>query len=421
MVDSTNKSSFPRNLSGNFFYYFSISCICSCFRFSIDIFLLIFFTALNKSKRVTSISTKVFSNSNIANKSARQVAINDDIMDEPHEQRGSNECISSSVRESVEEILDTSKGTQGPVKTKKTKRGPTIGWNTQEYTRKYGTKPSIVIPEGMDHPVGQHSSKHASQIGILVKVEAPMQVSGWKEIPEDTKDHLYKKLFLNYEHNKEHVKRCVKRSFAKSYSTFRSNAHIHYKKWRDEVGVVLAKQHIYDRLANRPEDWLWLCDFWETDKFKEVSEKQSNNRAKLKTNHKLGTKSRAAHQYEKTLDDIDMYETEYYNPKTGWANEEAHMKELQEQQNSLPEGASRMSSEKICIEVLGENSSYVKSKVVKSKKPISGNIAVSESSDYQKKLEEDLSTTKAAMATLVQCLEKMSGKSMSEILNLQEW
>ncbi|KAK4486586.1 hypothetical protein RD792_006837 [Penstemon davidsonii] len=364
MVDSTNKSSFPRNLS-----------------------------ALNKSKRVTSISTKDFSNSNIANKSARQIAINDDLMNESHEQRGSNERISSSVR--------------GPAKTKKTKRGPTIGWNTQEHTRKYGAKPSIVIPEGMDHPVGQHSSKHASQIGILVKVEAPMQVSGWKEIPEDTKDHLYKKLFdkLNYEHNKEHVKRCVKRSFAKSYSTFRSNAHIHYKKWRDEVGVELAKQHIYDRLANRPEDWLWLCDFWETDKFKQVSEKQSNNRAKLKTNHKLGTKSRAAHQYEKTLDDIDMYETEYYNPKTGWANEEveahhAHMKELQEQQNSLPEGASRMSSEKICIEVLGENSSYVKSKVVKSKKPLIGNIAVSESSEYQKKLEEELSTTKATMATL---------------------
>ncbi|KAL3830993.1 hypothetical protein ACJIZ3_019795 [Penstemon smallii] len=349
--------------------------------------------------------------------------MNIDLLNESHRQRGSIEHISSNVRESVEEIIDTSEGTQEGqmnVKRKMTKRGPTKGWNTQMHTRKYGEKPKIDIPEGLDKPVGQHSSKHASQIGILVKLEAPMQVEGWANIPEDTKEHLFKKLFLNYEHDKKHVMKCIERSFAKQYSTFRSNVHKHYKKWRDEVGVELAKEHIYEKLANRPEDWLWLCDFFETEKFKKISETQSKNRSKLKTQHKLGTKSRAAHQYEKTLDDIDMYKTEYYNSKNGWADE-AQMKELQEQQSSLPEGAPRMSSEQICIEVLGETSSYVKSKVVKRRKLVGEQTAVSESFEYQKQLEEDLSTTKATMKTLVQCLEKMSGKSISEILNLEEW
>ncbi|KAL3810517.1 hypothetical protein ACJIZ3_000008 [Penstemon smallii] len=266
--------------------------------------------------------------------------MNIDLLNESHRQRGSNEHISSN-------------------------------------------KPKIDIPEGLDKPVGQHSSKHASQIGILIKLEAPMQVEGWANIPEDT---------LNYEHDKKHVMKCIERSFAKQYSTFRSNVHKHYKKWRDEVGVELAKEHIYEKLDNRSEDWLWLCDFFETEKFKKISETQSKNRSKLKTQHKLGTKSRAAHQYEKTLDDIDMYKTEYYNSKNGWAGE-----------------------------VLGETSSYVKSKVVKRRKLVGEHNAVSESFEYQKRLEEELSTTKATMKTLVQCLEKMSGKSMSEILNLEEW
>ncbi|KAL3825537.1 hypothetical protein ACJIZ3_021566 [Penstemon smallii] len=67
-----------------------------------------------------------------------------------------------------------------------------------------------------------------------------------------------------------------------------------------------------------------------------------------------------------------MYEVEYHNEKNGWADEEVEnnsvkMKELREQHNALPEDATRMTTEQICVSVLGESSAYVKSKGLKRK------------------------------------------------------
>ncbi|KAL3834120.1 hypothetical protein ACJIZ3_008856 [Penstemon smallii] len=316
----------------------------------------------------------------------------------------------------------------------KGKCGPTIGLNIEKYTRKNGEKPTIIIPEGLNKPVGLHASKHASLIGVLIKLEAPMQVDDWSKIPDEKKKELFKKLVnkLNYEVDKPHVLKCIYKSFAKSFSNFRSNAYKHYKAMKAEGGVALAKEVIYDKLIERKEDWLWLCEYWETEKFQKISETQSKNRAKLKTQHKLGTKSRAAHQYEKNLDGIDMYEVVYHNEKNGWANEEAErnnvkMKELREQQNTLPEDTTRMNAEQICVAVLGENSSYIKSKALKKKKSLDENTSLSESSIHQARLEEELSNAKAeieaqknTMTNLFKFLEKMTGESISDILNQQD-
>ncbi|EYU28498.1 hypothetical protein MIMGU_mgv1a023822mg, partial [Erythranthe guttata] len=179
-------------------------------------------------------------------------------------------------------------------------RGLTRGLNTRKYTRKCGQKPKIVIPKGVKRPVGEQSSKHATEIGVLIRLEAPMQVEGLKKIPNEKKEDLFRKLVekLTYELEEPHVVHCIWKSFAKQYSCFRSNAHSYYSKNKKEGGVSLARQRVYDKLITRPDDWLWLCDFWETAKFMKISETHSNNRDKLKNHHKLGTKSRAAHQFE---------------------------------------------------------------------------------------------------------------------------
>lgn len=100
------------------------------------------------------------------------------------------------------------------------------------------------------------------------------------------------------------------------------------------VGVAMAENNIYEMLVNRLDGWLWLYDFWETETFHvyntnlyiiqwlqqdkydqdehviyliklfickfvhKVSDTASKNRAKLKHIYKLGTKSRASHQFE---------------------------------------------------------------------------------------------------------------------------
>ncbi|EYU23245.1 hypothetical protein MIMGU_mgv1a020552mg, partial [Erythranthe guttata] len=208
---------------------------------------------------------------------------------------------------------------------------------------------------------------------------------------------------LSYELEEPHVVQCIWKSFAKQYSSFRSNAHKYYLKWKEGGGVTLARQNIYEKLGDRRDDWLWLCDFWETTKFEKVSNTQKSNRKKLTYSHKLGTKSRAAHQHEKGFDDIDMYEVEYHNPKNGWAYKDfeansVRMKELREQQRALPEGVDRMTTEEICITVLGENSSYAKSKGLNRK--VSGVDAISsfEASSSRARLEEELANTQSELA-----------------------
>ncbi|XP_012837876.1 PREDICTED: uncharacterized protein LOC105958410 [Erythranthe guttata] len=303
-------------------------------------------------------------------------------------------------------------------------RGLTRGLNTQKYVRKCGEKPKIVIPRGVNKPIGEHSSKHATQIGVLIRLDAPMQVAGWAKIPVEEKEDLFRKLI----------------SYAKQYSTFRSNAHKHYQTIRDKSGVRLARQSTYEKLANRHDDWLSLCDFWETDTFKKISETQSNNRDKLKYSHKFGTKSRAAHQHENishSLDDVDMYTVQFYNAKNGWSDKDAEaksaqMKELKEQQQALPEGE-RMNAEKICITFLGENSSYAKSKGLNKKSSRSNVSLPYELSTSGARLEEELATTQADLASakaelaiqkttveaVVKCVEKMTGRIFSEIIDTE--
>ncbi|EYU45827.1 hypothetical protein MIMGU_mgv1a019673mg, partial [Erythranthe guttata] len=280
--------------------------------------------------------------------------------------------------------------------------GLTRGLNTQKYVRKCGEKPKIVIPRGVNKPIGEHSSKHATQIGVLIRLDAPMQVARWAKIPVEEKEDL----FRNYEVDEPHVVTCIWKSFAKQYSTFRSNAHKHYQTIRDKSGVRLARQSTYEKLANRRDDWLWLCDFWETDTFNKISETQSNNRDKLKYSHKLGTKSRAAHQHENishSLDDVDMYTVQFYNAKNGWSVKDAEaksvqMKELKEQQQALAEGE-RMNAVKICITVLGENSSYAKSKGLNKNSSRSNVSLPYELSTSGARLEEELATTQADLAS----------------------
>lgn len=79
---------------------------------------------------------------------------------------------------------------------KKRGRGLSRGLNTQNHKRKCGEKPKITIPDGINRPVGDHKSKHATEIGVLIRLEAPMRVEGWAKIPQDKKEYLFKKLVV---------------------------------------------------------------------------------------------------------------------------------------------------------------------------------------------------------------------------------
>ncbi|PIN15991.1 hypothetical protein CDL12_11359 [Handroanthus impetiginosus] len=189
--------------------------------------------APNKIKSIGFPATKTFSPSNISSAQNRQAAVQENLGPE----------------EVTEETLDTTSNVNV-----KNWHGLTISLNTQKYTKAIGEKPKLIILVGVNRPTGIHSSKHASMIGVLIKLEAPMQVEGWANISEDEREDLFLKLILDYEVDKPHVMKCICKSFAKQYATFRLKAHSYYKKMKAEGDMALARECVHDKLINHPDD-----------------------------------------------------------------------------------------------------------------------------------------------------------------------
>ncbi|KAL0921175.1 hypothetical protein M5K25_008222 [Dendrobium thyrsiflorum] len=220
------------------------------------------------------------------------------------------------------------------VSTTNKKRGPNRGVALEEHYRTKG-KISIFIPEGLNRPVGEHHSKLSREAGIIIRNFAPMQVERWDKISDIDKEILLKKLMMfgtsqSYEHVKidlsieeSHVKECVMHTMSKRFSDFRSKAYVHYKKLG---GGMLARKKPYKELMERPDDWIWLCNFFESETFKKKSESNSRNRSMLKFVHRMGTKSLVAHLYEQKLSRIKLYKEEFTDKEKKWVSEDCRAK-----------------------------------------------------------------------------------------------
>ncbi|KAL0917957.1 hypothetical protein M5K25_013067 [Dendrobium thyrsiflorum] len=81
------------------------------------------------------------------------------------------------------------------VSSAKKKRGPNRGVALEEFYRTKG-KISILIPDGLNRPVGEHHSKLSREAGIIIRNFAPMQVERWDQISDADKEILLKKLMI---------------------------------------------------------------------------------------------------------------------------------------------------------------------------------------------------------------------------------
>ncbi|PKU62903.1 hypothetical protein MA16_Dca022478 [Dendrobium catenatum] len=146
------------------------------------------------------------------------------------------------------------------------KSGPNRVVALEEHYRTKG-KISIIIPEGLNRPVGEHHSKLYREAGIIIRKFAPTQVERWDQVSDTDKEILLKKLMvkINISIEEPHVKDCVMHMMSKRFSDFLSKAYIHYKK----LGVgVLARKKPYKELIERPNDWISLCNFFDSEIFK---------------------------------------------------------------------------------------------------------------------------------------------------------
>lgn len=245
-------------------------------------------------------------------------------------------------------------------------------------------------------PIGENHELLSREIGIVTRYHAPIKRIGWNNFSEADKEPLYEllKMKFNLDLSEPHVKGCLELLFSSSYKTFHHRCYTHYLK---SGGGDSARNSPYEPLRDRPGDWTWLCDHFETEEFQKKSVIGRANRMKLANVHKKGTKPFVALQHELSCDQISLYKECYCSDK-GWASRDArHNYEtmLQMQHENEQEGAIQLTEQQICEKVLGKAYGYIRGR---SHGPKPNRRASSTSANTYQQMEEELAYTKQTVA-----------------------
>ncbi|MQM16880.1 hypothetical protein Taro_049840, partial [Colocasia esculenta] len=208
--------------------------------------------------------------------------------------------------------------------TNRNTRGCNRSRDLEQYIQRHG-KVAINIPSELNRLVGDHHSWLTREIGILIRHHADMKVESWKGITGQQKEELYLRLKEKFELNLEDsaTRCCLEGLFSSRYKDFRSKCHHHYKMLGGgERGR--GKPYKEFSMEGQQEEWLWLCDHFDKEAFQKRSIIASTNRSKLKTIHRMGTKTLVAHQHDLRCGPIELYKEAYtsHSSRT-WASEEA--------------------------------------------------------------------------------------------------
>nr|ABA97105.1 hypothetical protein LOC_Os12g18090 [Oryza sativa Japonica Group] len=199
---------------------------------------------------------------------------------------------------------------------------------------------------------------------------------------------------FNLDLSEPHVKGCLELLFSSSYKTFHHRCYTHYLK---SGGGDSTRNSPYEPLRDRPGDWTWLCDHFETEEFHKKSVIGKANRMKLSYVHKKGTKPFVALQHELSCDQISLYKECYCSDK-GWASRDARQNYetmLQMQHENEQEGAIQLTEQQICEKVLGKAYGYIRGR---GHGPKPNRRASSTSANTYQQMEEELASTKQTAA-----------------------
>ncbi|TQD69809.1 hypothetical protein C1H46_044658 [Malus baccata] len=98
-------------------------------------------------------------------------------------------------------------------------------------------------------------------------LKAGQMWESWAEIPEETKILVRDKLSVNFDFKdiSPEVITYLDETFANRYKNWKSDLHAHFKIWGDLETARL--QGCPNELADRREDWEWLCKHFTDPKF----------------------------------------------------------------------------------------------------------------------------------------------------------
>ncbi|RWR75198.1 transposon protein, putative, CACTA, En/Spm sub-class, expressed [Cinnamomum micranthum f. kanehirae] len=186
-----------------------------------------------------------------------------------------------------------------PISGKKRTRGSSRG--IKLFNRRPDDK-LIVQFNAEGQPIGDNARPFATLCGIIVRTpgNAPLQVTKWADVPEQSKEKMWKHI-QDYAVVDDERKKWVLQSLGKKYRDYRKDIKDkYYSPWNTDD----------ERLQHRPpdvssEDWAWLVQYWGSPEVQAVASKNKANRSSQKLRHTGGTKSFARHRDEETRSRTD--------------------------------------------------------------------------------------------------------------------
>ncbi|MQL74047.1 hypothetical protein Taro_006405 [Colocasia esculenta] len=173
-------------------------------------------------------------------------------------------------------------------------RGKFKGLETLKKMRGYNNaKLHVQIDMEFRRPFGENTDDLVGEIARLVTLCASFDVPYWCDVPEDRKIKIYEKLLDKFELkvrdevcNDIHIRKIIYEIAGRRYRDVRSTLYPHYQSYATDE----------DRLQNPPEDvnaneWAWLVNYFGSQKFKAMSERNKVNHSKQVISHITRRKS----------------------------------------------------------------------------------------------------------------------------------
>ncbi|XP_012851733.1 PREDICTED: uncharacterized protein LOC105971425 isoform X2 [Erythranthe guttata] len=323
---------------------------------------------------------------------------------------------------------------------KKNGRGVGRGLNLDKIVKQTGKMKIMFNPR--EKIPAQNEEKFSEGIGIAVRTCAELEgVSMWRQIPETNKEVCLRRLLQWFEIEdltSERVRSIVDGMFQNAYRHWRNRLSECFNKLIDEGK---NPREMSPREEVPIAKWLAVCDWLETDEFKERSTTNVNNKDKMLFSHTSG-KIRYLSRYRKmeNPNKIELWRKTHVDKAGQFVNSDAAsaFKKMMELEEASSEDAENvMSEDQILVTTLGYRSGYQKGMgygvEVRSRRKYSSNTRESESElqsarsiigtlttelaeqkEKNKSYEEKIETLQVQMQEMQQFFLKMQGNNTTQ-------
>ncbi|KAL2531447.1 Uncharacterized protein Adt_04798 [Abeliophyllum distichum] len=165
-------------------------------------------------------------------------------------------------------------------------------------------------------------------IGAIIRSHCPMNTCYWRTISSSEKKDLMDEITTNFEIDSKdsRLTNYVNRLYNGRYREFKAELSAYYKL-RKTHEVALANPPL-EMLDRGVDQWVELCNHFNSDKFKKASSANIENRSKKKYNHRTGSRPLSYIVEEMAMEgskfpEVDTFEFAYAGKNKLWTDSAA--------------------------------------------------------------------------------------------------